>query len=68
MRHSWRTIATAKPSLADNSKMRGGKNRGKLRLTLAPSRGISETANLMDCVAPPTGLEPVTPALRILTI
>jgi len=50
MRHFWRTIAAANASLAANAKMIGRKNRGKLRLTHTPSRGLSGTGDLMDCV------------------
>jgi len=50
MHHFCRTIATAKPSLAANVQNMDRKNRGKLRLTYAPLRVISETANLVDCV------------------
>jgi len=50
MRRFWRPIATANASLVDSVEMRGRKNRRNLRLTRMPSQGISETADLMDCV------------------
>jgi len=50
MRRFWHSIATAKASLAAYAKITGRKNRGKLRRIYTLPRGISETADLVDCV------------------